>query len=88
MQVTARSPRLAACFAGVERPGSLKWSASVEPVHGQVSDQKLETTLQSDPLTPEQRDCVMGVLSDPPYRLDTKGEERTTPSRVGLAIEF
>jgi hypothetical protein len=87
MQVAARSPRLAECFVGVARPGRLKWTAAVEPVHGQVSDHTLEPTLQSDALTQQQRDCVLGVLSDPPYRLHA-GEERSTPSRVGMVIEF
>jgi hypothetical protein len=86
MQVAARSPRLASCFVGVERPGSLKWTALVEPVSGRVSDHTLEPTLSSDPLTPPQRACVLGALSEPPYRL--QADARATPSRVGMAIEF
>lgn len=87
MQVSARSPRLAACFVGAHQPGRLKWTASVEPTDGHVSDHTLEPTLQSEVLSQEQRACVIGVLSDPPYRLEA-GDGRTTPSRVAMVIEF
>ena len=87
LQVAARSPRLAACFDGASRPGALKWSAAVEPVRGRVSDQTLESTLSSDALTTTQRGCVLAVLSDPPYRLDGSGAA-STPSRVGMVVEF
>jgi hypothetical protein len=87
LQVAARGPRLAECFVGVEQPGALKWTASVEASSGRVSDHTLEPTLESAPVTAEQRDCVLGVLSDPPYRLEAEGV-RSTPSRVGIGIEF
>lgn len=87
MQVSARSPRLAECFVGAARPGALKWTALVEPAAGRVSEQSLEPTLLSDALTRQQRLCVQGVLAEPPYALETAGE-RSTPSRVGLVIEF
>jgi hypothetical protein len=86
MQVAARSPRLAECFVGADRPGKLKWTASVSPVDGRVSEHVLEPMLVTDAISGEQRACVLGVLSDPPYRLDDDG--RTTPSRVGVVIEF
>jgi hypothetical protein len=86
-QVEARSPRLAACFEGATRPGRLKWTAAVEPGSGQVSDHTLEPTVADESLTRQQRSCVLGVLSDPTYRLDDSAE-RATPSRVGLVIEF
>jgi hypothetical protein len=87
LQVSARSPRLAACFVGAPRPGALKWTASVEPGTGRVSDHTLEPALESDPLTAEQKACLLAVLSDPPYRLAVEGA-RATPSRVSVAIEF
>lgn len=87
VQVAARSPRLAACFEGTERPGALKWTAAVEPESGRVSDQQIETTSDTEPLTGQQRACVLGVLSDPPYRLEA-GDARSTPTRVSVAIEF
>lgn len=87
LQVAARSPRLATCFEGSERPGRLKWTTSVEPGDGHVSEHAIEPMLRTDDLTAAERACVTGVLSDPPYRLDG-AEPRSTPHRVGLVIEF
>jgi hypothetical protein len=87
LQVAARSPRLAACFIGAERPGRLKWSASVEPIQGTVSDHTLQPTLSTAALTRQQRSCLVDVLSDPSYRLDA-GDPQATPSRVSMVIEF
>ena len=87
MQVAARSPRLAECFRGIEQPGALRWTTSVEPASGQVSDHDLEPTLASTELSRTQRECAVGVLAAPVYRLSTEGE-RATPARVGLVIEF
>ncbi len=87
MQVAARSPRLAECFVGTERPGRLKWTTSVEPNKGLVGEHTLEPMLLTDELGRKERECVLEVLSNPAYRLDA-GEERSTPSRVGLVIEF
>ncbi|HHO52265.1 MAG TPA: hypothetical protein ENK18_15670 [Deltaproteobacteria bacterium] len=86
-QVAARSPRLAACFVGAQRPGRLRWTASVEPSLGRVSEHTLEPTLLSEALTKAQRACVIDVLSEPPYRL-TVETARATPPRIGLVIEF
>jgi hypothetical protein len=88
LQVAARSPRLAACFVGAAQPGTLKWTTSVEPSSGRVSDHSLEPMLGSVSLTAEQRDCVLGVLSDPAYRLEVSAGAPSTPSRVGMVIEF
>jgi hypothetical protein len=87
LQVAARSPRLAECFAGASRPGALKWTAAVEPRHGRVSDHAVEPTLSSDELTATQRACVLAVLTEPPYRLEAETSP-STPSRVGMVIEF
>jgi len=87
MQVAARGPRLAECFVGADRPGALKWTASVEPTQGRVSDHLLEPTLMSDGLTREQQSCAADVLSEPTYTLDADGE-RATPARVSMVIEF
>ena len=59
----------------------------MEPTSGLVSDHTLEPMLLTGALTQPERACVFEVLSDPPYKLET-GEERSTPSRVGLVIEF
>ena len=87
MQVAARSPRLATCFVGVSQPGTLKWTTSVEPMTGQVSEHELEPTLLSEPLTRRQKACIIDVLSEPTYQLQANGE-RSTPSRVGMVLEF
>jgi hypothetical protein len=86
-QVTARGPRLARCFVGAGRPGALEWSAAVDPVSGRLSEVVVVPLLASDPLTAEQRACVVGVLSDPAYRLQAAPGE-TQPSRVGMTLEF
>jgi hypothetical protein len=78
---------VAECFVGAERPGRFKWSTSVEPVKGQVSDHVFEPMLLTADLTRSERDCMVAVLADPPYRLKS-GAEPETPSRVGLVIEF
>ncbi|MFT5586748.1 MAG: hypothetical protein ACI9VR_004350 [Cognaticolwellia sp.] len=87
LQVSARSPRLADCFVGAERPGRLRWNAAVDPVRGQVSEQRLEPVSAWDTLTQEQTDCVKGVLAEPAYTLDHGGAP-STPSRVSMVIEF
>ena len=86
IQVAARSPRLSDCFVGVARPGALKWSTAVEPALGRVSDHTIEPTLLTEPLTRQQKRCIIDVLSEPHYQL--KADERSTPSRVSLLIEF
>jgi len=87
LQVAARSPRLAACFEGAASPGTLKWTALVEPASGRVTDQKVETMLGSAPLSRDQRNCVLEVLARPGYDLGETAA-RATPTRVSLVIEF
>jgi hypothetical protein len=87
IQVAARSPRLAECFEGTTRPGTLRWSVAVDADHGVVSDPEVEPTLAGQDLSNAQRQCVLGVLADPPYQLVT-GDEPSTPARVALVIEF
>ena len=87
LQVSSRSPRLADCFVGAERPGRLRWTAAVDPVRGQVSEQHLEPVSAWDTLTQEQTACVKSVLKEPAYTLKvTSGP--TTPTRVSMVIEF
>lgn len=87
LQVSARSPRLAACFEGAERPGELRWTTSVEPIEGAVSDHNLEPMLDTAELTSEERTCLIGVLSRPRYDLDGM-DAPETPTRVSLVIAF
>lgn len=87
LQVAARSPRLAQCFVGVTEPGTLKWTVSVEPISGKVSDHDIEPMLQGAPITSQQKACLIAALSEPVYRLQSE-QERPTPSRIGMVIEF
>jgi hypothetical protein len=89
MQVAARSPRLSKCFEGQAAPGTLKWTTAVEPGSGLTSGHSLEPTLESAELSSVERDCVLGVLTDPPYALPEPGpDDPSTPSRVSLVLEF
>ena len=87
LQVAARSPRLAGCFVGVERPGQLRWTAAVEPSSGETADHTLEPLLRSAAISRVERECILNVLTDPPYRLDVTTEQ-ATPTRVGIVLEF
>ncbi len=87
IQVAARSTRLAECFKGVERPGALRWAASVNGKSGAATDHEFELIGSVDDLTAEQRECLIKVLSYPPYKL-TAPEKEALPNRVGMVIEF
>lgn len=87
IQVAARSPRLAQCFTGTERPGALRMSAAVNPQGGTLADLELEPVGVGIDLTKEQRDCVSAVLTKPAYKLQAPGAEGL-PDRVSLVIEF
>lgn len=87
LQVAARSPRLAQCFLGVERPGALRWAASVNGKSGAATDHEFELIGSVDDLTADQRECLIKVLSYPPYKL-TAPEKEALPNRVGMVIEF
>ena len=90
LQVAARSPRLAQCFTGADRPGALRWTSSVNPESGKVSDHELELLGASSDLSGEQRECLLRTLSAPPYRLPrpVKADPQALPSRIGIALEF
>lgn len=87
LQVSARSPRLAQCFTGSDRPGTLRWTASVNPRSGAVSDHELEPVGAGAELRRDQRECVVRALSSPLYRLSAPQGE-SLPQRVSLVIEF
>ncbi|MGI5861531.1 MAG: hypothetical protein ACOX6T_05675 [Myxococcales bacterium] len=87
LQVAARSARLAQCFTGSERPGALRWSTAVDPESGAVADHEVDPVGPSAELSLDQRKCLVGVLSDPVYRL-TDQQKQGLPSRISLAIEF
>lgn len=87
LQVAARSPRLAQCFTGSDRPGTLRWTTSVNPRSGAASDHELEPVGASAELRREQHECVVRALSSPPYRLSAP-QGGALPDRVSLMIEF
>ncbi len=87
LQVSARAPRLSACFVGAAAPGTLRWTTSVAPGTGRVSAHALEPLLASAELTRAQRSCVLDALSEPPYALEASTSP-TTPVRIGLVLEF
>ena len=87
LQVSARAPRLSACFVGAVTPGTLRWSTAVTPSTGRVGDHELEPVLTGAELSREQRDCVLGVLSEPAYQVSS-ADAPATPVRVGLVLEF
>lgn len=87
LQIAARSPILARCFQGAQRPGALKWTATVDPRRGIVSDHSLEPTLAGAELTQPRRSCLIKALSTPPYRLP-KPPGGDAPTRVSIVIEF
>jgi hypothetical protein len=86
MQVAARSPRLALCFTGADRPGALRWNVALNPESGATSDHLVEPIGSAD-LTGKQRECVLKTLSTPGYRI-AEADRESVPSRVSLVIEF
>jgi hypothetical protein len=87
LQVSARSPRLAACFSGADRPGALRWTASLDPKSGAVSDSAFEPVGATAELGHAQRECAVKVLSTPAYRLVVPTLQGL-PARIALVITF
>ena len=87
LQVAARSPRLAKCFTGQDRPGALRWTSSVNPKSGAVSDHELELIGSADELRREQKLCLEGVLNAPRYLFENIPGQ-ALPSRISMVIEF
>lgn len=85
LQVTARSLDLARCFNGVEKPGALRWTTTIVPASGVAADSELEQVLRSVPLTSAQQACVLNVLTQRPFRLNSRD---AVGSRVSLILEF
>jgi hypothetical protein len=87
LQVAARSPRLAACFNGANRPGALRWTTLVSLQTGAVGEHDFESMGLSADLTRSQLECLQQVLSKPEYRLKDAPAEGL-PERVSLVLEF
>lgn len=87
MQVAARSPRLALCFQGADRPGALRWSVALNPGSGSVSDHVFEPVGVAE-LSTAQRTCLQRTLSQPGYQVTMQDGVQRLPARVSLVIEF
>jgi hypothetical protein len=87
LQVAARSPRLAECFVGLDKPGALRWTAAVNAKSGAVADHQIESVPPSPELQRGQHDCVVRILSNPNYTLRALQEE-ALPKSIALVIEF
>ena len=87
IQVVARSPRLAECFVGVDRPGALRWTCALNADSGAVSEHELEPVGAEVNVTAAQRQCVLDVLSKPGYAL-TDVPKQGLPQRIGFVLEF
>jgi hypothetical protein len=87
LQVAARSPRLAACFNGTDRPGALKWTSLVSLQTGAVGSHEFEPLGLAAEVSETQLTCLKEVLSKPGYRLGDEDVEGL-PERVSLVLEF
>ncbi len=87
LQVAGRSLKLATCFEGVERPGAVRWVASLDAKSGEVGEHSLEPVANGVVLTRAQKKCLIAALSEPPYRLEG-AEPSPTPERVAMVLEF
>lgn len=89
LQVAARSSRLSACFTGIDKPGAIRWTASLNPERGTVSDHDLEALAASSPIWKKERECLIQALSNPPYKLPAEAAEAEgLPKRMSIVIEF
>ena len=85
-QVAARSPRLATCFQGADRPGAIRWGVAVDPASGAVSDHQFEPMALGE-LSNAQKECLVKVLSEPKYRVEPEAQMKL-PLHVTLTLEF
>ncbi len=86
LQVAARSGKLAECFNGTDQPGALRWTATVTPESGRVSEHELEPVGVAS-VPPGAQACLLRALSTPPYRLAGDAGVALSP-RVTLLLEF
>lgn len=86
LQVAARSPRLAQCFNGSDRGGTLRWTVSVDAKAGTVADHDFEP-LGGANMKNEQKACATRALSEPAYLMKNPPPE-ALPNRVSLVLEF
>ncbi len=87
LQVSARGPRMAQCFAGASGSGALRWTVSLDAVSGTVSAQAFEAVGTGADLSSTASDCLSRVLAHPAYHL-TLAKDQPIPQRVSMVIEF
>jgi hypothetical protein len=87
LQVAARSPRLASCFEGNERPGALRWSALVHAKSGKVTESIVEPAFRGATLDDRQTKCLIDGLTAAPYNL-AEPDDQAGPRRVSIIFEF
>lgn len=85
-QVAARSRRMAECFEGTDRPGQIRWVASIDLATGWVAEQAIEPTLWTHELPGPRRQCLERALGDRRYMLPPT--DPGSPNRVSLVLEF
>lgn len=87
LQVSARGPQLAKCFAGRKNPGALRWSALVHAKSGVVTEAVIENVFRGEPLSQKDIDCLLRGLTADTYTLDEDSDE-AAPRRVSIVFEF
>ena len=87
LQVAARSPRLATCLNGNERPGAMRLSGLVHAKSGRVTAAVVEPVFRGSSLSERQLECLVKELTTQSYRLDEPNPSAAA-RRVSLIFEF
>lgn len=87
LQVSSRSPRLAACLIGTDWPGAMRWSALVHAQSGRVTESVVEPVFRGVSLDEDQLACLIKGLTEQPYVLD-EPDPQAAARRVSLIFEF
>ena len=85
-QVSARSPLLAKCAEGARAPGLLRWSGSVDPSSGVLSEQAIESVDATQALTETQQECILRALGALPFNFPNPGDRQAR--RIRLLLEY
>ena len=85
-QVSARSPLMAKCAEGARAPGLLRWSGSVNPSSGIISEQVIESVNANQALTETQQKCILRALGTLPFKLRDPGDGQAR--RIRLILEY
>jgi len=85
-QISARSPLLAKCAEGARAPGLLRWSGSVDPSSGVLSEQAIESVNANQALTETQQECILRALGTLPFNFPHPGDGESR--RIRLILEY